>query len=221
MRLWEVATGRERVCFVGHRGGISSVAISRDGRRIASGSADTTILVWDATGGARPDAALSAEQLQTLWCDLRAADAGRAYRAMWRMALSPKQALPFLTERLRPSRPLDAAQQKQLDRRLADLDSEQFAVRQQAEIELANMGMMIEPALRKTLQSKPSLEVRKRLENVLDKLASARVGITRALEAIEHMNTPQARQLLESLANGAPRAWLTEEARKGRNRMDR
>jgi hypothetical protein len=33
------------------------------------------------------------------------------------------------------------------------------------------------------------------------------------------MNTPEARQLLESLANGTPRAWLTDEARKIRKRL--
>ncbi|MHB1424934.1 MAG: sigma-70 family RNA polymerase sigma factor [Gemmataceae bacterium] len=213
VHLWEAATGKERVCFQGHRGGVRAVAISRDGRSIASGSEDTTILVWDTTGGARPDAALSSEQLQTLWRDLKDADAGRAYRAMWRMALAPKQALPFLAERLRPVALLDAARQKQVDRLLADLDSDQFAVRQNAEAELEKLGLMVEPALRKALEHKPSLEVRQRIESVLAKLANERLRLLRALEAIEHMNTPEVRRFVESLANGAPHAWLTEEAR--------
>ena len=100
-----------------------------------------------------------------------------------------------------------------MDRLLADLDSDQFAIRQQAEAELEKMGLIIEPTLRKALESNPSLEVRRRIEKVLESLASERLRITRALEAIEHMNTREATQLLEALANGAPQAWLTDEAR--------
>jgi RNA polymerase sigma factor (sigma-70 family) len=218
VRLWEVATGKERARFQGPRVSVRAVAISRDGRRVASGGNDTTILVWDATGGTRPDAALSANQLQTLWRDLGEADARRAYRALWRMALSPKQALPFLAEHLRPIAPLDAAQQKRVDRLVADLDSDRFAVRQEAEAALEKMGATVEPALHKALESKPSLEVRQRIEKVLDNLASERLRIQRALEAIEHMNTPDARRFVDSLANGAPRAWLTEEAAAIRRR---
>jgi RNA polymerase sigma factor (sigma-70 family) len=219
VRLWEVVTRKERACFTGHQGGVRAVAISRDGRSIASGSEDTTILVWDATAGAQPDALLYKEQLQTLWHDLIDGDAGRAYRAIWRMALSPKQALPFLAERLRPVAPLDVARQKYVDRRLTDLDNDQFSVRQAAESELEKLGPAVEPALRKALEGKPALEVRRRIEALLAKLASERLRITRALETIEHMNTLEARRLLESLANGSPHAWLTEEARAIRKRL--
>lgn len=213
VRLWEVATLKERVCFKGHRAAVCAVAISRDGRSVASGSEDTTILVWDATGGASPDAALSVEQLQTLWRDLGHADAGRAYRALWQMALAPKHALPYLTERVRPVAPLDASQQKRVDQLVADLDSDRFTVRQQAETELEKMEAMVEPALRKALEGKPSLEARRRIEAVLAKFANERLQLSRALEAIERMNTPQARQLVAALAKGAPGAWLTKEAR--------
>jgi RNA polymerase sigma factor (sigma-70 family) len=213
VRLWEMATRKERACFEGHRGGVRAVAISRDGRSIASGSEDTTILVWDATAGARPDAALSAEQLRTLWRDLGDADAGRAYRALWQMALAPKQVLPFLAERVLPVAPLTAPQQKQVDQLVADLDSDQFAVRHEAETKLEKMGPTVEPALRKSLESKPSLEVRRRVEAVLAKFANERLQLIRALEAMERMNTPQARRLVTALAKGAPGAWLTEEAR--------
>lgn len=213
VHLWEPATGKERACFRGHRGGVRSVAISRDGRYIASGSEDTTILVWDAAAAARADAALPAEQLRSLWDDLDGGDAGRAYRALWQLAVSPKHALPFLAERLRPVAPLDAMRQKQVDRLLAELDSDRFTVRQQAEFELERKGLRIEPVLHQALESKPSLEVRRRIEKILAKLASERLRITRALEAIEHMNTPEAERLLLALADGAPHAWLTEEAR--------
>ena len=222
VRLWEVATAKERAFFSGHRGVVRAVAFARDDRRIASGSEDTTILIWDITSGARPDAVLSAKQLQALWADLIETDAIRAHRAMWQLAVRPHASLPFLAERLRPVTPLDAERQKQVERLLAKLDDEAFAVRQRAEAELEKMGESIEQMLRKALEGKPSLEVRRRIEKVLEKVAGwtgERLRIFRALEAIEHMDTPEARGLLDLLASGDPGAWLTQEARRSRSRL--
>ncbi len=54
--LWELATGRVRGRFTGHRGPVLGLAFSPDGRTLASASQDTTALLWDLTGGARPGA---------------------------------------------------------------------------------------------------------------------------------------------------------------------
>jgi WD40 repeat protein len=47
IRLWEVPTGRVRLTLPGHQAKILSLAFAPDGRRLISGSDDTTALVWD------------------------------------------------------------------------------------------------------------------------------------------------------------------------------
>jgi WD40 repeat protein len=51
VRLWDTATGQERVVLKGHRGEICDLAFTPDGRRLASGSRDNTIKLWDVATG--------------------------------------------------------------------------------------------------------------------------------------------------------------------------
>jgi hypothetical protein len=53
---------------------------------------------------------------------------------------------------------------------LADLESNEFAVRRKAVAELEKLGEQVEAALRQHLESKPPLEARRRVEALLDKL---------------------------------------------------
>jgi WD40 repeat protein len=52
LRLFDVNTGREQRVIRGHQGRIASLAFSPDGKRLATGGADSSVLVWDLT--ARP-----------------------------------------------------------------------------------------------------------------------------------------------------------------------
>ncbi len=72
-----------------------------------------------------------------------------------------------MKEWLRTARPADAPRMHQL---LADLDSDQFEVRDKAQGELVELGDLAEPSLRQALLNKPTLEVRKRVEAVLERL---------------------------------------------------
>ena len=49
--------------------------------------------------------------------------------------------------------------------------------------------------------------------------APGRLRLWRALAALEQMQTPSARKLLETLAEGAPEGWLTREAKASLQRM--
>jgi RNA polymerase sigma factor (sigma-70 family) len=227
VRLWEVATGRERRRFVGHHGSAKTGAFSSDGRLLATGGFDTTTLVWDVTGlaavGRLPRLTLTPEQLAGLWSDLAHEDAARADRALWTLVAGAEQSVPYLREQLRP---IPAADRAQLARWIAALGSESFPARQAASRELAALGERAEPALVEILRGAASAEVRRRAEDLLERLRGPvpsleRLRTIRAVAVLEQIGSTEARQVLEGLARGASGARLTQEAAGTIDRLTR
>jgi RNA polymerase sigma factor (sigma-70 family) len=221
VHLWETATSKLICTFKGHQGDILALAFSRDGRRLTSASRDSTVLIWDATGQA--DAATTDAALEESWKALLEDDAGRAHRAVWTLTRTPAKSIPLLKDRLRP---VKAIGRERLDQLIKDLDNEQFAVRENALAELQKLDELAEPALRRTLQGKPTLEQRRRIEPMLAKLEAAipsgeALRSLRAVRVLEHAGTPEARRLLRELAAGAEGARLTREADAVLTRLNR
>jgi hypothetical protein len=222
LHLWDVVTGKEIRCLTEHLGQINSLSFSPDGRLLASGSADTTTLIWDMADLVnRPltPIDLPLEKLERLWRDLASADAVRAHAAVWSL-VAARQTIPWLRERLRPSSPADPARLATL---LSNLDSDTFAVRDKANRQLEELGELAESALRKTLAGAPSPEMRRRVEKLLSKLprlpAREQLQPLRALEVLEHIASSDARRLLQFLATGVPEAPLTREAKESLERL--
>jgi len=205
--------------FEGHQSWMSQLAFSPDGKRLASGCQDTTILIWDVAdlpSAHQPQSAkLSAGELDQLWSDLAADDAEKAYRAIWKLVAVPRQAVPLLKGRLKPAVAIDSERASRL---IADLDSTSFTAREKAFEDLSRLDDFAEPGLRKKLAAKPSLETRRRIETLLGKLqgpvtSAEKLRSLRAVEVLEHIGTPEAKNLLTVLAGGAPEARLTQEAK--------
>jgi hypothetical protein len=193
------------------------MAFTPDGKRLATGHADGTILFWDLQLPASNPLHLPPNEIEALWADLRDADAAKAWQAVWRLADSPAEVVPFLAGKLKSSPSAPAATAGPL---LADLDSGSFAKREAAAKQLTDLGLLAESALRAALTAKPSLEVRQRVEAILKAIADNQRPLTpeelrdtRAVAVVGSIATPQARQVLEGLTRGAPSARLTLAAK--------
>src|SRR5262249_7828132 len=113
---------------------------------------------------------------------------------------------------------------KRLERLIADLDDQQFEVREQATRELAALAERAAPALRKALAGNPSPEVRRRLGALLDRLDGVRPSAGagrqgRAVEALELIGNAEARRLLDKLPAGSADEHLTQEAKAAAGRL--
>jgi WD40 repeat protein len=218
VRLWEIATGRERGRLVTDHGPVYALAFAPDGRRLATGGHSTTILVWDLGAAVHGGEALpgkpSPKVLNEWWNALGGDDAARAYQALWALAASPAEAAALVGRQLPPAA---APKVGWLEERIAALADQSYQVRQQAMKDLLDQPDFALPALERAMSGKMELETRRRVELLLKQLhggpltATQRLAV-RAVEVLELIGTPAARELLESLARGAPEAQLTREA---------
>jgi dipeptidyl aminopeptidase/acylaminoacyl peptidase len=225
IRFWDAVTGKELFQFAGHDSDVLSLAFAPDGKRLASGLRNSSILLWDLTGQRIPPLPakeLTARDLDVLWADLNSADAAKANAAFWSLSASPDRSVPFLKERLRP---VPSAEPDRVRRWVADLDSDDFKVRDAATRELISLDRQIEPELRKVLEGQPSPEVRRRVETLLRALEQSPsgklLGWLRAVRVLERVGTSEAREVLRALAEGSAKARLTQEAKATLERMNR
>jgi hypothetical protein len=220
--LYELDTGKLLRRLEGHRGAVTGLAFTPDGKALVSGSGDSTALVWDVAAVAplagKPPAPA---ELEKLWADLAGSDAGAAYRAMNRLSRAPMQAVPFLKARLRPIPTADPARLRPL---IGDLDSRVYAARLRAMEALRSLELAAVPHLRGALKGALTLEARRRMEQLLaaahDPAGSpAQLRAVRALVCLERPGTAEARALLHELARGDPQARRTQQARASLRRL--
>jgi hypothetical protein len=134
---------------------------------------------------------------------------------------SPDQAVPLLRERLHPTLPPDP---RRLASLLANLASDHFEDRRQAESELGGLGERTEPFLRKALADNPPPDLRQRLARLLDKFAvptGDQVRDLRAVELLEQIGNAEARQVLRIAAGGMPGTRLTRGAASAVQRLSK
>src|SRR5438105_3288329 len=204
-------------------------------------------------------------RLEALWAELLSTDEAKAARATLGLAANPKEAVPFLKERLRPVK-VDAVSIAKL---VKQLDSEEFETRGMASRELEYLGKFAKVVLEKQLADTESAEAKRAIRVLIDKMpkdekaappaapkimgrnvsiqsSNGEIKIiidgkpldlsgyappppqpppaswaraARAAAVLEHIGTPEARQLLEKLADGEADAPPTKAAKESLERL--
>jgi len=234
--FYETVTG-------GNRGGVNEAtgynpafAFSPDGKLAATGTGSGIVLVTEVfrplefSSGARQNLRqprsrkLTLKMLDKLWNDLADETPSRAFQALCRLMDAPGQAVPFLASHFRPV--ARATPPKFLAKLIDDLDSRRYATRQKAGKELEKLGAFAVPDLRRALGGQPSLEVRRRIEKLLEKLTRCDLSPEtlrglRAIEGLEHIGSPEAKKVLKAIVKGSPSTSLRAEANAALRRLVR
>lgn len=227
VRMWEVQTGRLVQDVEAHTGWVWGIALCPDQKTLASCSVDTRLLCWDLQEfgkPAKPAAKLSDGQLEKQVKLLASPDAKSAYRAICALAGNPESSLPLLRQRLTETRAKEASI-GDVEQLMRDLDSDTYAVREQATRALEEAGVRALPWLKHAITMPPSLEVKKRAIRLLARLDPMELPTDelialRGVQTLEYMGTSEARALLEQLARSSEQR-LRQEANQALTRLER
>jgi hypothetical protein len=160
--------------------------------------------------------------MTTCWASLAADDVDAASEARHWLTRAPgadRYTVPFLKGHLSPD-PLP--DENRLKRLMAQLDNESFQSRQEAQRDLENLGDLALAILKRTLKARPSLEVRRRIDEILNKaqpLSREKRQHLRAIDVLEQLATPDAKELLRTLSKGAPSSRITAAAQAALDRL--
>ncbi len=224
IKIIDAVTGKTLHRFMGHKANVRALEFTKDGRLLASGSDDNTIVLWSMKAVTIPPAGGEGEDtFAKLWERLISKDASTANVAMWTLIERKDEAVKFLAQQLKPEK---AIEDKQIIDLIAELDSRKYAARQRAQVKLDKAGALAEKQLKAALGNTVSGEVRLRITALLDKLkptallTEETLRCSRSVCVLETIATPAARKLLENLSGGAPLGTLTHMAKDTLRRMN-
>ena len=141
---------------------------------------------------------LSEDELNRCWKALAGDDPVLAFKSIWRMVASGKQAVEFLDRKLRVDALTTTDEIRSL---LNDLENDRFQIRERATDRLREYGPGIKPILQQRLKTTKSSEVRSRISLILktqvvetDSPAET-TRRHRAGRVLKVINSPKAREL--------------------------
>ena len=166
--------------------------------RLLAWNDDPTLAVWN-TG---PDESAAARSLDELWKDLSESPPPEAFAALGAMSARGADAVALLKEKLKS--PGDT---KEIEKLMGE-----------ASETLVALGGEAEAPLTKAVESEKDAEKKEKLKKILDDLLAplvkspATLRRLRAIEVLERIGSPEALELLKSLAESAPSARERYEA---------
>jgi WD40 repeat protein len=220
-RIIEFATGQVVLTWKGDPTPPDDCAWMPDSKRLVVALQPPLVLDLPLCADAPKAAGLSGQKRRAaIWADLESKDAAVAFRAICWLASHPDEALPLLEKHLKPVPGPDLVPIRKL---VAQLDDEDFDTREDAEEKLKKVGYPAKRLLEEVVGSdKASLEQRRRARRLLAaikvpaKVAEQLredVAQLRAMQVLEWIDSPRAREHLKALSEGDPDVALTRYAR--------
>jgi RNA polymerase sigma factor (sigma-70 family) len=212
IRVWELARGATRSEITHNRGKVQSLALSPDGTMLATTAVDGKgIFLW--TTAARrlshtgPPVELSPPALAAIWGDLASSQRDKADAAWEKLGAAGDTAVPFIAEKIRAIA-VPAIDIKKIEKAMADLDADKFAVRERASKDLIAMGELAVIPIRRFLEKGPSQEATSRAHQILEKIAQPTPSpdhqrVMEIIDLLEQSRTPKAIALLQEIDRDA------------------
>jgi WD40 repeat protein len=226
--VFESHTGRERWRFEGHDANVTCAAFSADGRRLVTGSEDSTLLVWDLTGldrqGKFPRRNPDPIHVACCWQDLAGDRPAYARSALWEMVAAGDASVEYLSERL------DLVTDEEIRRipeLVSRLDDDSFLERRAAARELERIGSPALADLKRAYDKTTSPQLRQEIDNLLARInrnedAERDQNLRRsiyAVEILEQIGTAKARERLTRVAERGRYLAEAEDARQALERL--
>lgn len=165
---------------------------------------------------------LTDEELKQAVAGLSANESAEAFLSLARLGHYPEQALPALAARIKPPQATD---EKQVRAWIAQLDDDEFEVRDMAHQKLLAIRVEAEAILRAALASKTlPREAARRVDELLEPLTrtsleGGQLFEQRLVLLLQVLGTAESRKLLETLAAGAAGSTTTRDAKAALTRL--
>ncbi len=199
-----------------------SLCFSPDNASLAIGTSDTSVLIYDVADSKWSTVKLTAPD--ALWGALAGDSAKRAWDAIRELSARPDVAIPLLTEKIKPIVATEKPTKEQVAKWIEQLDAPAFADRESASQSLTMHGKNFEADLRAAIETTASLEVKERLEKIVEKMMKPvlpNVLEVRAIELLERIGNADARALLTKIAAGEATHALTKDATASLKRLQK
>lgn len=229
--VWEVITAKPIMVLQGHTEHVCAVGFSPRGDKLvsgASGRTDNSALVWNLPGllyppGIAPDA-WNASTADHVWDQLAAEDPKTAYPAIGTLLAAPERALALVQAKLG----LEEVEEQDVSGLIAQLNHEDFFVREQAHKQLVALKDIARNELEAALADPSSAEVRYRIRQILQSsLANRNLTavewrrMNRVIQTLELLASPPSLELLRAIAAGHPDSQVIHQAGLAVSRVKR
>jgi WD40 repeat protein len=207
IRVWDMLISEEVLTRTGPGCPNSRIRFAPDGSTLAI-SVEGEVLLWSLRPEQWP--AVPIESAGYYWGDLASAEPPWGYRAVHILVSRPDEAVEVIRKKLLPSPDFPAA------RLIAQLDDNDYRVRERAYRILAAQGPEMEAMFRSSLFNTSSAEASWRLRNLLANPIytneSHLLRLNRAVQVLELCGTRGASDLLQELAKDAKGTVIGEQA---------